>query len=570
MKRILIVIAGVVLAAVSLRAGDGRLHVVATGDVHGAWFNRSYLDGGKTPTSLMSVKHYVDSLRLADGPENVLLIDAGDCLQGDNAAYYYNYADTLSPHLYPLMASYMGYDACVLGNHDIETGHPVYDRVAEQMARLGIPWLAGNAFRPDKSLYFPEYALIEKGGRRILVLGYDNANIAGWLSPELWSGMSFKSLVPLVWNRVSALRKELNPDVVVLAVHSGTGKGNGRSLESQGLDIFMSMQGVDVLITAHDHRPVAYNKTGSCLVNAGSRAGFVGHAVLEFRDGRKVSTAGEVVRLDKNAVDEAMVERFDPQYRKVREFTLQPVGRLAMPLYSRDAYTGMCDYLNLLHSVQLRATGADISLAAPLSFNGKVSQGQLIYNDMFTIYPYENQLFVLELSGREIKRFLEYSYDKWICDPRSGHVLRIMNAPDPRTGAPKWSFENRSYNFDSAAGIVYTVDVTKPFGERVEIVSMADGTPFSPSKKYRVAMTSYRANGGGEMLVDGARIPRAKLPSRVVARYPEIRELVYRYISDSGTVDSSMTGDKSLIGEWKFVPESVVEPLMKSDMELVF
>ena len=63
----------------------------------------------------------------------------------------------------------------------------------------------------------------------------------------------------------------------------------------------------------------------------------------------------------------------------------------------------------------------------------------------------------------------------------------------------------RYYNYDSAAGLIYTVDVTKPAGSRVTIASMADGAPFDLAKTYSVAINSYRAQGGGGHLVTGRR-----------------------------------------------------------------
>ena len=70
----------------TLKDGTYQLTVLSTDDVHGAWFDSTYTGGG-VRRSLMAVKHYADSVRAADGAENVLFVDAGDCLQGDNAAY---------------------------------------------------------------------------------------------------------------------------------------------------------------------------------------------------------------------------------------------------------------------------------------------------------------------------------------------------------------------------------------------------------------------------------------------------------------------------------------------------
>ena len=555
-------------------ARERKLYVVTTGDVHGSWFDRAYVEGQGLRTSLMSVKAYVDSLREAVGKENVLLLDAGDCLQGDNAAYYYNYVDTSVPHLFPRVMAYMGYDAVIVGNHDIETGHDVYDRVNAELEASGIPWLGGNAVRNDNGEpYFPVYKIFDKAGMKVAVLGFNNANISAWLSESLWEGMSFKSLIPLVQQWVDRVNSEFKPDVTVAVVHSGTGEGNGQVLENQGLDLLYSLKGVDLLVTAHDHSPYTTVYEGCGFLNGGARAGNVGYAeITAQKRGRKLlskEVKTRIVRMDKRKVDKEMQRVFDPEYQAVKAFTNKKVGSLAMDMKTRDAYAGMSDYINLVHRVQLTAPEAQISFAAPLTFNGTVKAGELVFNDMFTIYPYENQMFVVRLKGDEIKNYLEYSYDGWIQTPGE-HVLKIKSSPDARTGAERWSFVGRSYNFDSAAGLVYTVDVTKPAGERVNIISLADGTAFDGETWYNVAMTSYRANGGGDLLPLGAGVPDVEADNRVVARYPEIRNMIYDYILKVGELNRANTGDKKILGEWHFIPEEIAEPLIEVDMDLIF
>ena len=555
--------------AAACSPGERTLHIVTTGDVHGNWFDEPYVDGQSTKTSLMSVSAWVDSLRRAVGKDNVLLLDAGDCLQGDNAPYYFNYVDTEGEHLFVQLVSYMKYDAVAVGNHDIETGHPIYDKIAAQLAAHDIPFLGANAVRADNGEpYFPAYKVFRRGGLKVAVIGFTNPNMKAWLDEPVWSGIEFKSLIPCVQEWVDRVRAKEHPDLVVALTHSGTGDGDGSSLESQGLDLLPNLKGVDVLVCSHDHRPLVKEENGTWLVNGGARAGNVGHVVVSGGKAAKQVKA-ETVRMDKSKVDEAMKERFRPAFDKVKAFTLQPVGRLAMELRTREAYMGMCDYLNLLHTIQLEIPEAKISFAAPLTFNGTVAAGEVIYDDMFTIYPYENQLCVMKMKGSEIKDYLEFSYDHWIQTP-GRHVLQIVDEPDARTGAARWSFAYRSYNFDSAGGLVYSVDVTKPAGRRVQIKSLADGTAFNPDGWYNVAMTSYRASGGGDTIIKGAGIPKEETDARVVARYPEIREMVYQYIKKHGTVDPVLIGDRSVIGEWHFVPERLVAPLMKADMDLLF
>ena len=160
-------------------------------------------------------------MRKADGAGNVLLLDAGDCLQGDNATYYYNFVDTLSPHPFPRLMSYMGYDAVVVGNHDIEAGHRVYDRVARELQAGGIPFLAGNVVREsDGRAYFPLYKVFTRAGLKVLVLGYTNPNMRAWLSSEALAGQQFLSLLPLVQHDVDSLRAKIKPHVVIVATHT--------------------------------------------------------------------------------------------------------------------------------------------------------------------------------------------------------------------------------------------------------------------------------------------------------------------------------------------------------------
>ena len=576
-KHNLLVFLILVLTAVSCagpKDGTYRLQLFTTNDVHGRFFDSLYV-GGNTKESLLAVARYVDSVRTAEGPENVLLVDAGDCLQGDNAAYYFNYVDTVTPHLYARITDYMGYDAVAVGNHDIETGHPVYDRVAKQMRA---PFLAANALRTDNGEpYFPEYTTVNKSGLKVAILGYTNPNIKNWLAESLWSGMEFKSLIPVVQEGVDKVIEKEHPHVVIVAVHSGTGAGDGSVLESQGLDLYKSLKGVDFLVCSHDHRPFIASKDDLCLINSGSHCRNIGHGTVEveIKDGQVVSKklSADLIKVNKKLVDAEMREHFRKDYEAVKAFTLKPVGKLERDMYTRESYAGMCDYMNLLHTLSLSCSPAQISFSAPLTFNGKVKAGQLVYNDLFTIYPYENQLYVVSMSGREIKDYLEYSYDAWIntvSGRKSDNLLKIRNAADPRTGQKRWSFVERSYNFDSAAGINYTVDIRKPYGSRIEIESLADGTKFDMDARYNVAMTSYRASGGGGIMREGAKVDTDRIDERVVARYPEIREILYEYLSEHSTISPEETGNPSVIGSWKFIPEKKASKMLENDMALLF
>ena len=576
-RHLTLILAAALVAASCSRPKDGSysFRILTTNDIHGTFFDSTYV-GGNVKKSLYSVKWTVDSVRSSAGEDNVILIDAGDILQGDNAAYYFNYVDTITPHVYPRMAKYMGYDAVVLGNHDIETGHAVYDRVARDMKAQKIPFLSGNAIRNDNGTpYFQTYTILKRHGLKIAVLGYDNANIAGWLSERLWYGMKFVNLIPIVQQDVDRVIAKEKPHVVIVAVHSATGDGDGKQLESQGLDLMKTLHGVDFLICSHDHRPKVIESDTLCLINSGSHCRYVGEGKLDLTVSKhKVSSknlSAKLLLVDRYNIDTEMASMFHDDYLAVKEFTTREVGELKVDLATSDAYRGQCDYLNLVHTLSITCPPAQISFAAPLTYNGFVKAGKLIYNDLFTIYPFENQLYVIKMTGKEIKDYLEASYDNWINTVSSpaDHVLKIVDRDDPRTGQKSWSFVGRSYNFDSAGGLFYTVDVTKPRGERVVVESLVGGSPLDPGQTYNVALTSYRASGGGGLMKE-AGIDTGKIEDRIVETYPEIRDILYNYLKDNNSIDPSVIGDPQRIGSWKFVPEKIVFPAMERDMNLLF
>ena len=580
MKKSALIASAVLLgAAVScnhaLKDGEYTLQVLSTNDVHSTWFDSTYVGGG-IKNSIFAMNHYIDSVRTRFGAENVVLIDAGDCLQGDNAAYYFNYVDTLTPHLFPRLLEYMKYDAVAVGNHDIETGHPVYDRVTRDLEKVGAPFLGGNAIRNDNGkTYFPLYKIVKRAGLKVAILGYTNANMKAWLTESLWSGMTFQPIIDLVQKDIDMVKAKEKPDVMIVSMHSGCGQGDGTILESEALDIFNSIKGIDFLLCGHDHRPVVEARDSTALLNSGSHSRYVAHGTLNLKvEKRKIVSKtfdAELIPVKAQAADPVMRDTFRKEFEAVRAFTLQEVGILNTDLRTRDAYRGMSDYINLIHTLSIGCTPAEISFAAPLTYNGTVKSGILVYNDLFTIYPFENQLFVVKMTGKQIKDYLEHSYNNWIrtISGENDHILNIQANDDPRTGQKGWSFIARSYNFDSAAGINYTVDVTKPFGQRINITTTVKGEPFDEARTYNVAMTSYRASGGGNLMKETG-IDTDHIDDLVVERYPEIRELLYNYVMDNGSIDPEVIGDPKVIGKWSFIPEKMASKALDRDMALLF
>ncbi len=212
-----------------------------------------------------------------------------------------------------------------------------------------------------------------------------------------------------------------------------------------------------------------------------------------------------------------------------------------------------------------------MSFAAPLSFNASIKEGEVYVRDMFNLYQYENLLYTMKLSGREIKDFLEYSYGGWFDQMQSPDDHLILFKKDDK-GNLVWSnrtnsYEtgNRYYNYDSAAGMIYTVDVSKPAGERVQIASMADGSPFDMEKMYTVAINSYRGKGGGGHLTEGAGIPKAELTDRMLSStIKDLRYFLKEWIKQQQVVTPEP------LGNWEVIPKEFWETGKVTDYKFLY
>lgn len=553
-----------------------EIKLIETSDVHGNYYPEDFINRTPSAGSLARVCSYVDSVRGAIGKEHVVLLDNGDILQGQPTVYYYNFIDTASVHIASAMMDYMGYDAGTIGNHDVETGHAVYDRWAAQKKS---PTLGANVISTSTGEpYLPPYAIIERDGVKIAVLGLLTPAIPGWLPENLWSGLRFDDMEATASKWIDHIKKTEKPDLTVGLFHSGrdSTKTTGNTVENASLLVARHVPGFDIVMMGHDHSP--YNKTITndagekvIVVNPANNARRVATVTATFEvddngEARLLGLTPELVDMDGITPDEGFMAQFAPQREAVEKFVSRRIGHADMPMSTRDAYFGPSPFMDFIHRMQLAISGADISFAAPLSFDATINSGDIHVSDMFNLYKYENMLYTMALSGKEIKDYLEMSYDLWSNTMKSAdeHLLRLRdnaNSDDmTHTG-----FRYPSYNFDSAAGIIYTVDVTKPRGEKITIVSMADDSRFEPDAIYKVAINSYRGNGGGNLLTQGAGIAPEELSSRILdSTDKDLRYYLMEYIINHPEIKAT-TNDN-----WQFTPRDIVEPAAKRDRELLF
>lgn len=550
-----------------------KLKFVETSDIHGNYFPYSFIQQKEWVGSLSRVHAMVQSERKVY-KNNLILLDNGDILQGQPSSYYYNFIDTVSPHVCSEMMNFMGYNAGNMGNHDVETGHKVFDRWVGQ---CHFPILGANIIRTsNNNTYLKPYVVFKRDGVKIVVLGMITPAIPVWLSENLWSGMRFDDMEETARKWMKIIREKEKPDVIIGLFHSGQ-EGmilGDKYKENASMSVACNVPGFDIVMIGHDHiadcKKVMNVAGDSVLIINPANNGVVVADVdvtLKLKNGKVQSKCvnGALTEVAKYGVSEEFMTKFASQYDAVGKFVSKRLGYFTETVTSWPAYVGPSPFVDLIHQLQLAISGADVSFTAPLSFDAEIKKGDVYVSDMFNLYKYENMLYTMQLSGKEIKDYLEESYYWWTNQMKSpwDHLVWLNDnfcANEERT-----TFKNFSFNFDSAAGIIYTVDVTQPKGHKITIVSMADGTPFRMDHIYKVALNSYRGNGGGELLTKGAGIPQDELKKRIISSTDkDLRFYMMKYIEKSDTLCPQS------LGHWKFIPEEWTVPAAKRDARLLF
>lgn len=567
---------GAIIAVPALQARTVTIDVAHTTDVHGAYFPHDFITGKPATGSMARVSSAVKALR-ADTTASLVLIDNGDILQGQPTAYYYNYEDTVTPHLAARVLNYMGYDAAGVGNHDVETCRPNLERYA---ATLDCPMVAANIIdRSTGKPLFQPYVIIERYGLKIAILGMITPAIPAWLPENVWHNLEFTDMAETADHWIPVLQQTEHPDAIIGLFHSGQAGNvlNGFN-ENASLQVATAVPGFDAVLMGHDHRRElrkVVNAAGDSvlIINPANAANFLAVTRLTFDVDdatglvRSKHTDGRLIDMADYEPDPAFMSHFAADIDTVKAYVAAPVGSLSETISTRDAYFGPSAFVDLVHRLQLAISGAEISMTSPLAFDAEIKAGEVNVGDMFSLYKYENLLYVISLTGQEIKDYLEMSYDLWTERMTSADDPMLRFKPQLQQGdASRAALVYPSYTLDSAAGIIYEVDVTQPRGHKVTILSMADGTPFDLTRRYRVATNSYRANGGGELLTKGAGIPHDRLTERIVeATDRDLRFYLTRYLRQQpGPISAEP------LNQWRFVPEEIVTPAARRDRARLF
>ncbi|MFF8605262.1 bifunctional metallophosphatase/5'-nucleotidase [Streptomyces sp. NPDC015346] len=550
--------------------------VMGTTDLHGNVFNWDYFtdrefdDKAHNDVGLAKISTLVNQVREEKGRGNTLLIDAGDTIQGTQLSYYYAKVDPITQAGGPVhpMAQAMnaiGYDAAALGNHEFNYGIPVLRKFEEQcdFPLLGANALDAKTLRPA----FPPYSmhrLRTPHGRdvRVAVLGLTNPGIAIWDKANVSGKMVFPGLEEQAAKWVPKLRS-MGADVVVVSAHSGSSGTSSYGdqlpyIENAAGLVAEQVPGIDAILVGHAHTEipeyrVKNRETGQDVVLSeplkwGQRLTLFDFDLVWSKGRWTVEKVGARV-LNSNTVaeDPEITGLLADEHKKVVAYVNQVIGTSTAAMATADAPWKDEPIIDLINHVQAETVKAALaggeyaalpvlSQASCFSRTAAIPAGQVTIRDAAGLYPFENTLEALLLTGAQLKDYLEFSARYYVQTPAGAPVepAKLTNAG----GIP-------DYNYDAVYGLTYEIDIARAAGSRIVNLSF-DGRPVDPAARFVLAVNNYRASGGGAF-------PHVAGAPQLWADSDEIRNTIIQWVRAKGTVDP---GQFASVG-WKLTRDGV-------------
>lgn len=526
--------------------GDTRtLTILQTTDLHSNLLAYDYYTGRTAEWGLAKVATLVRRERAAD--PNALLLDSGDTIQGTPLGYYYAAIDKNAAHPMAVAMNALKYDVAALGNHEFNYGQETLNR---WIGQLNFPVVSANIRKSDGSEAFRPYVIKDVNGVKVGILGLTTPAIPNWEKPENIAGLRFDNPVETAKRYVPEIRKA-GADIVIVTQHIGWDKipsntskpenwltdpstwQDSGSLPEENLTIELAQQvpGIDVILAGHSHLDVPKTIINNVLIIESSYWGRVlGKVTLQLQ---RSGNSWQVSSKDSKTIpvtgvdqDTEIKDLSYPYHDQTVKYISTPVGTAtgAFPGGPQGRYIDgpLADLINTVQTDAAAAAGypVDISLAALFTDSGQLPQGQIALRDVYSAYIYDNTLYVLEINGDILRRALEKDAEYF------NQVSAGALPADPKAFV---AANARDYNWDIYTGVDYTIDISKPVGQRVTKLQFK-GKDVTPDQKFRIAINNYRASGGGGFAM-------FKEGTRVWASTSEIRDLMANWVQAKGTID---------------------------------
>jgi len=534
--------------SVSTSAGSDearRAHVVilSTTDMHGRIFPIDYYTNKYDNVGIAKVATLIKEARKND--PNLVLVDSGDTIQGTPLEYFHNKRNNTPPDPMMLAMSALHYDAMTVGNHEYNFGLKVLEK-ARSEARF--PWLSANTYntqvKGDAANYYTPYIIKEINGVRVGVLGLTTPGIPNWENVPNYAGLEFRETVSEARKWVGVLRGVGKVDLVVIAMHMGieedlrTGIPSPSQVPNENAAVAIARQvpGVDVILMGHTHRDVpALFVNGVLLSQANRWASHLARVDVYLEknesDGRwrvMAKSSRTIPVTEKTAIDPEIAQLGQPYDQETQDWLGKVIGESSAEMTAPDCRFRDTGIIDLIHRVQLEAGKADVSMAACFNPQAHIPKGPVTVRDIAGLYEYENTLVTLELTGQQLRDALE-------------HSAKYFREYQPGAGlAEQVDQRIPGYNFDMAEGVTYELDISKPFGQRIQNLKFK-GQPLSPTQKLRVVTNNYRVNGGGNYAM-------YKSAPVVYRSSEEVRELIIDWVERNKTIPTAANDNWRIVG----------------------
>ncbi|HTQ86725.1 MAG TPA: bifunctional UDP-sugar hydrolase/5'-nucleotidase [Candidatus Solibacter sp.] len=530
-------------------AGAARvpLTLLARTDLHGHVFPLDEETGEPANLGLAKIATLVAQERAAH--PHTLLFDCGDTTQGTALAYLAatRYAAQPNPVIAAMNA--MGYDAMAVGNHDFNFG---LSHLAKIRREARFPILGANvqtaADAPGNP--FPAYVIRTVAGVRVGIIGVVTPGIARGEIPENYRGYRFRPIVEAVEQAAAELRPKV--DLLVLLAHSGLGRDAAAASgtppreenpENAMIDVATHVPGVDVILFGHTHQELGERFINGVLL---AQAKFWGQSLAEAEiemestsanSWRVVSKHSRVIPVTTEVAADSGILKLDREIGDAaQEFLERPVAHVAAPLSGATARLEDSPLVDWIHQAQLASGHADVSIATMFRTGVRLPAGTLTVRNFFALYPYDNVLYTIEMTGAELRDALEYSASHYPARP-----------PTRAAAGEERSLPLPSYEADSAAGVTYVLDLTKPAGSRVRDLAFR-GRPLEPGQRLLVAVNHYRYYGD------------EKFRGRKIVR--QVPEHVFEALVEYARRMKEMPTEAA--GNWRIEPREAREALLRA------
>ena len=487
------------------------LVVVSTTDVHGRVRGWDYYgDSAEAGRGLSRAATIVDSVRTAN-PGRVILLDAGDLLQGNPFAYVgmKQFGDSVNPIVAAMNA--MSYDAMAIGNHEFNYGLPFLERA---VAQAKFPMLSANTYKLDGTHKFRPWTIVERQGAKVGIIGATTPGVMVWDAENVRGRVRLGDVVEAVRKAVAEVRAA-GAEIVVVTAHAGLDEPASYDTLSTGLPgenvssrMAKEIPGIDLIVYGHSHKEQKELRIGTTLlVQPKNWATSVGVATLALtREAGKwkvASSRGVTIQARGHAEHPAILAISERPHQATVTYVNTVVGTTPVAWRGDSARMRDTPLIDFIGEVQRRVSGADLSSTAAFSLDAKLDSGNITVAEIAQLYPYDNTLRAIRISGRQLREYLEFT-SRFYKGVANGNPVIDPSLP--------------GYNFDMIGGATYTLDITRPVGSRVTSLSVK-GKPVAETDSFTLALNNYRQSGGGGF----AMIKDAPV---VYDRQEEIRQLL--------------------------------------------